>query len=1207
MEPRCLRLPALLLLVGLTTPALAQQYGPDAYGNVGNSLAYEWVPLSGSGSVSSTALSMTTGGQQDVTLPFSFPWYGGSVSVVSVSANGAISMTPGAIVSSANEAIPSTGSNPPDIAAFWDDLDPSSGGDVYTYDDTANGRFIISWEDVRHASYPNQDGLFAQVHLYPSGGVAIHWKEVVLGDGSVDNGASATVGVQDILGGTQGSGNAMQASYNTATVNPSNAVWFGPCGADADQDGFISDACGGTDCNDFDSSYSPIAPDFCQDGDDQDCDGGDDQPDEDMDGFDSIVCGGTDCDDSEPLVNPGQVEVGCDGLDNDCSTASPDIADLDNDGFTCTTDCDDNDGSTFPGAGETCDDGIDQDCDGVDYPGDADADVYVAVYCGGDDCDDNNPLINPGVDADGDGDHACIDCDDNDAAVYPSAPELCDGVDSDCDSIPDETDLDVGPDADSDGYVGSCGDCDDTDSSVNPGATEVCDDTVDQDCDGADLVGDVDGDGYDSAVCGGTDCDDAQPLASPGLTEVCDDGINNDCDGATPDIFDLDSDGVDCTLDCDDGDAAVFPGQVEICDDAIDQDCDGADIAADADGDGFTTAICGGDDCDDADPFSYPGAPEFVCDGADQACDGFGNEADDDGDGVLLCEGDCDDADPLTWPGAPEQCADGIDNDCDGSVDETPDDDYELSDDGSLTFPICNFSFPFCGETFDSFTLHGNGRVTFGDSGGGGATDGSGADATSAGSLSDLHGEAPQLAFLWSDLDPSLVGSVHVYENTTTNRMEITFNAVSQDPSWAGGVFGPNTVEVGFGAAGYADYDFGVLAADVAMVGWSCGNGNAIGMDLSDPGLPPGIPRIGQGDETAVYEVFEGAADGGVDLDLSNATLSFCLTGGADLDGDGWTDKCGDCDDDDSLVFPGAEELCDGLDHDCNGTVDDADLDGDGYLDVACGGGDCDDLDPITNPDSTEVCDGLDNDCDGNPEVGGEDQDGDGYLVCGGDCDDGDAAVNPDGVELCNETDDDCDGSIDEGWNRDQDLDGTLNPDCGGEDCNDQDPDVSPIADEICDNKDNDCDGNVDNVDVDLDGYFAATCGGDDCNDFRPTVNPGADEACDGNDTDCNGLENDVDLDGDGFLDANCGGDDCHDGDPNVKPGEPEVCNDGLDNDCNGGTDQGNGDDVIADPACTGCNCAVIEAPSEEQPLLALLLVPLAFLRRRRGLSTLRG
>lgn len=82
--------------------------------------------------------------------------------------------------------------------------------------------------------------------------------------------------------------------------------------------------------------------------------------------------------------------------------------------------------------------------------------------------------------------------------------------------------------------------------------------------------------------------------------------------------------------DCDDADAAVHPGADEVCGDGVDQDCDGVDPAcacADADGDGFDDADCGGDDCDDADAAVYPGAGE-TCDQKDNDCDGTVDGAD---------------------------------------------------------------------------------------------------------------------------------------------------------------------------------------------------------------------------------------------------------------------------------------------------------------------------------------------------------------------------------------------------------------------------------------------------------------------------------------------------------------------------------------------------------------------------------------------------
>jgi hypothetical protein len=91
---------------------------------------------------------------------------------------------------------------------------------------------------------------------------------------------------------------------------------------------------------------------------------------------------------------------------------------------------------------------------------------------------------------------------------------------------------------------------------------------------------------------------------------------------------------------------------------------------------------------------------------------------------------------------------------------------------------------------------------------------------------------------------------------------------------------------------------------------------------------------------------------------------------GLDLDGDGFTTCAGDCDDTRSDVYPGAPQICDGLNNDCDhpswpaldGTDEVEDRDADGVTGCA---GDCDVLHPATYPGATEICDGLDNDCDG--------------------------------------------------------------------------------------------------------------------------------------------------------------------------------------------------------------------------------------------------
>ncbi|MBX2798161.1 MAG: putative metal-binding motif-containing protein [Myxococcales bacterium] len=119
--------------------------------------------------------------------------------------------------------------------------------------------------------------------------------------------------------------------------------------------------------------------------------------------------------------------------------------------------------------------------------------------------------------------------------------------------------------------------------------------------------------------------------------------------------------------------------------------------------------------------------------------------------------------------------------------------------------------------------------------------------------------------------------------------------------------------------------------------------------------------------------------------------LVGCSGGGRDADEDGFSAQV-DCDDDDAKINPQAAEICDGIDNDCDGAVDEADrdldastaeglfyvdADGDGFGDPATEvllcegdddlilqGGDCDDMDANRHPGLIDICDGIDNDCD---------------------------------------------------------------------------------------------------------------------------------------------------------------------------------------------------------------------------------------------------
>ena len=82
------------------------------------------------------------------------------------------------------------------------------------------------------------------------------------------------------------------------------------------------------------------------------------------------------------------------------------------------------------------------------------------------------------ADADGDGVHCLDDCDDSDPTAFPAAPELCDGLDNDCDGVVDD-------DHDADGDGSPCSeDCDDADPHRAPGVEELCSDADDRNCDG---------------------------------------------------------------------------------------------------------------------------------------------------------------------------------------------------------------------------------------------------------------------------------------------------------------------------------------------------------------------------------------------------------------------------------------------------------------------------------------------------------------------------------------------------------------------------------------------------------------------------------------------------------------------------------------------------------------------------------------------------
>ncbi len=283
-----------------------------------------------------------------------------------------------------------------------------------------------------------------------------------------------------------------------------------------------------------------------------------------------------------------------------------------------------------------CGDGLDQDCDGqIDC---LDADCCTSGACAGSDLD---------------GDHfaAVCDCNDASAAIYPGAPQTCDGVNNNC-SAPGWPALPANElDADGDGLRACSGDCDDTSATTYPGALQYCD-GINNNCNApgwpAVPANEADGDQDGARICDG-DCDDADPLRYPDNVETCD-GLDNDCQAGLPaNELDGDADGVrGCAGDCDDTEPASYPGNPEVCD-GIDNDCAGGLAADELDADADGVMICAGD-CDDTDNARYPGNPE-ACDGIDNDCVGGlpPDELDANLDGLIDCQTDCDPANASVW------------------------------------------------------------------------------------------------------------------------------------------------------------------------------------------------------------------------------------------------------------------------------------------------------------------------------------------------------------------------------------------------------------------------------------------------------------------------------------------------------------------------------------------------------------------------------
>jgi len=495
------------------------------------------------------------------------------------------------------------------------------------------------------------------------------------------NGASFAGGGNVTVNVTGWSGSAPVVRFE-GQVDLANAVVLKvrllalPSGCDADGDGFLDCSVAGCcaqgtvfgDCGGNDATTNPWVVEAtckpCSDKVDHDCSGGD-APCVDADN-DQIA----DCEESaacglgDPTSGPGKPEI-CDGKDNNCKGGADEGLTLSYDGKVLDK-------------GDACGLGA---CAG----GTIECDGTGGMRCSNDnkrksveDCatveDDNcNGVANEGCvaeDFDGDGSLTPADCNDFDAGVFPgrlgepccatsaqgnaAAEKACD---KNCDG---NVSFCEGGDSDGDGVTVAEGDCNDNDPNVAPGKPEKCGDGIDQDCAGGDLacIGliDVDGDGWPTGV----DCNDDDKEIGPGHVELCN-GKDDDCD-----------------LMVDEGN----PGGGAQCGSTDVGDCSfGAEQCRNSQGtvgelvcvgaiEPKSSDICDGhdEDCDGEtdEDFSYLG----LAIGA--ACDGVGGC----GTGVVECApGLTDLATCSTNPNgsrseASVEVCDAVDNDCDGAMNE---------------------------------------------------------------------------------------------------------------------------------------------------------------------------------------------------------------------------------------------------------------------------------------------------------------------------------------------------------------------------------------------------------------------------------------------------------------------------------------------------------------------------------------------------------
>lgn len=553
---------------------------------------------------------------------------------------------------------------------------------------------------------------------------------------------------------------------------------------------------------------------------------------------------------------------------------------------------------------------------------------------------------------------------------------------------------------------------------------------------------DNDKDGYTPPY----DCDDVNPFIHPGAEEICD-GKDNDCDGLIDEgcftctvEWDRDGDSFPACNDCDDHDSTVYPRAPELCDNK-DNDCDGlidegcCTCYDDNDRDGFSDCY----DCNDNDPTIYLNAPE-ICDGKDNDCDGLVDEG-----------GRCDYVE--VW--VDKKC-NGYYND--GEVVEIHYMVHSSASGAAITLinhpahgephilfenktvvtnrEYVKYQYAACPAGLNLLVLTatvttGRDHVTLIDDCGFHVSDCKAHDSDHDGYKSPVHGGDD-----CNDSDPFIhPGAAEVCDRRDNDCDQLIDEGFDCDYAeiWVDELCEEPCLKRGKRCGGYYKDREEILI--LFTVHSSAPTAVVTITDYRTGGAPWILVENKTVATNKEFKIDGIAKCPGLEVLVITATVviegekrtltdecSFyvkdCLN--PDNDGDGYISVLADgndCNDTDPAVNPGAPELCNERDDNCDGIIDEPDNDRDGYIAADCGGDDCDDADNRTYPGAKEVYDAKDNDCDGSKDEGVPidqiDADLDGYTLAE-DCNDNNAGINPRVTELCDDgIDNDCDGFTD--------------------------------------------------------------------------------------------------------------------------------------------------------------------------------------------------